>query len=435
LIGAFFAGLGLNRLVPNESRLMKRTDFFGNALFIPAFLVSVGLLVDPSVMFTFSTLRIALGLALALIVGKAAAAWITGRLNGFSKAEVGLMFSLSTAQAAATLASTIIGFEIGLYGEDIVNAVMVVIVISLFVSGLGSSYFAPRITQAESDEQRLGETIVIPLAEGVDPTDAIWLAGEIAAPDGGLVVPLVVAVNDDAEGMATAQDRLQSADTSLRGVGLTGEPELRVANSISGGVDRFMVERSGSLVLLSWPGPRDLRTTLLGGAVDEIAAATDRPVAVASIKQRTPSRILLAATAADLRPGRVEDTRTALSLAAAMAETGSIEMRFGPVTASELGDADIVVPKVAEHEPGSDGAKAWISTHASDTDLVVVPSHGDPTAVLDQIGDVPYSVVSVIRRRADQWLSSDGALGVTVPRRHAPTPFDVPWSGESSPHK
>jgi len=58
-----------------------------------------GALVDPSVMFPGPTLRLALGLSVALIVGKAAAAWITGRLNHFSTAEVGLMFSLSAAQA------------------------------------------------------------------------------------------------------------------------------------------------------------------------------------------------------------------------------------------------------------------------------------------------------------------------------------------------
>ena len=143
LIGAFFAGLGLNRLVPNQSTLMARIDFFGNALFIPAFLVSVGLIIDPAVLFQGSTLRLAAWFAAALLTGKAISAVVSGRISGFSKAEVGLMFSLSSAQAAATLASTIIGFETGLYGDEVVNAVMMVIVISLFVSSIGSSYFAP----------------------------------------------------------------------------------------------------------------------------------------------------------------------------------------------------------------------------------------------------------------------------------------------------
>jgi Kef-type K+ transport system membrane component KefB len=109
LLGAFLAGLGLNRLVPNESALMERVDFFGNALFIPAFLVSVGLMFDPAVMFKPSTIVLALLLSAALVAGKAAAAWLTGRVFRLSRAESGLLFSVSVAQAAATLAATVIG--------------------------------------------------------------------------------------------------------------------------------------------------------------------------------------------------------------------------------------------------------------------------------------------------------------------------------------
>ena len=75
LIGAFFVGVGLNRIVPNRSPLMRMTDFFGNAFFIPTFLVSVGLLFDPEVMFVWETIRLAIGFGAALIVGKAIAAW------------------------------------------------------------------------------------------------------------------------------------------------------------------------------------------------------------------------------------------------------------------------------------------------------------------------------------------------------------------------
>ena len=142
LLGAFLAGFGLNRLVPNESALMERVDFFGNALFIPAFLVSVGLLFDPAVMFRASTLWLALWLSIALVVGKLVAGWLTGRIYRLSQAEVGLLFTVSVAQAAATLAATIIGLELGLYGDEVVNAVMVVIAVSLFITSLGTPRYA-----------------------------------------------------------------------------------------------------------------------------------------------------------------------------------------------------------------------------------------------------------------------------------------------------
>jgi Kef-type K+ transport system membrane component KefB len=152
LIGAFFVGVGLNRLVPNASPLMAVTDFFGNAFFIPTFLVSVGLLFDPEVMFVWSTIRLALGFVAALVVGKAIAAWITGRIFGLDTAEVGLLFSMSVAQAAATLAATIIGFEIGLYESDVVNAVMVVVGTSLIVTSIGTNRFAPGVPRPPTSD-------------------------------------------------------------------------------------------------------------------------------------------------------------------------------------------------------------------------------------------------------------------------------------------
>src|SRR3954470_9240331 len=59
IVGAFFAGLALNRLVPNEGPSMERIEFFGAAVFVPVFLVSIGLLLDPGVMFTGHTLGLA----------------------------------------------------------------------------------------------------------------------------------------------------------------------------------------------------------------------------------------------------------------------------------------------------------------------------------------------------------------------------------------
>ena len=158
LLGAFLAGLGLNRLVPNESALMERVDFFGNALFIPAFLVSVGLMFDPAVMFKPSTIMLALWLSAALVVGKAAAAWLTGRVFRLTRAEIGLLFSVSVAQAAATLAATVIGLELGLYGEEVVNAVMGVIAVSLFITSLGTPKFAERIEKPDVGGTALGRS-------------------------------------------------------------------------------------------------------------------------------------------------------------------------------------------------------------------------------------------------------------------------------------
>ena len=146
IVGAFFAGLGMNRLVPNEGQLMDRIEFFGGAVFIPVFLVSVGLILNPSVMVKGETLGLAGLFIVACLGGKALAAQISARLFGFSRSQAGLLFSLSAAQAAATLAATVIGFQLGLFSSAVVNAVLVLI----FVSVLASTIVGTRASERAS---------------------------------------------------------------------------------------------------------------------------------------------------------------------------------------------------------------------------------------------------------------------------------------------
>ena len=415
LIGAFFAGLGLNRLVPNKSPLMARTDFFGNALFIPAFLVSVGLLVDPAVMFLWSTLRIAIGLAVALLVGKAAAAWITGKLYKYSKAEVGLVFSLSAAQAAATLASTVIGFEIGLYGDEIVNAVMVVIVVSLFVSGLGSSHYAPRVEPSETTDQRIGETIILPVSHGVDMTNSLWLAGEIAELDGGVVVPLAVAT-DEAGALEARRADLVEVDEQLRGLGLDSEPELRIDRSVAGGVDSVAQEKNGSLVLLTWPGRQDIRRLMFGGTNDEIAATTDRPIVAASLGDARPERILGFVDERDLEPGPIHDLRMAIDVASRLSDPSHVGLAVDPIDVERLSEAGIDLPDEVTSLTGPENKTAWLDEHATETDLAILPAAGNPFDLVERLHTDGRSIAAVTTRQEAQWYSAEGAIGVTLPR-------------------
>ena len=87
IVGAFFAGLALNRLVPNEGPSMEQVEFFGTAVFVPVFLVSIGLLLDPKVMFTGDALGLAALICVAALGGKAIACWSAGAWLRFSHAE------------------------------------------------------------------------------------------------------------------------------------------------------------------------------------------------------------------------------------------------------------------------------------------------------------------------------------------------------------
>lgn len=113
IIGAFLAGLSLNRLIPHTSPLMNRIEFVGNALFIPFFLIGVGMLIDYKAFIKdWNTLEVAGIMTVCAIVGKYLPAYITQKIYGFSVDERRLIFGLSNAQAAATLAAVLVGFNI-----------------------------------------------------------------------------------------------------------------------------------------------------------------------------------------------------------------------------------------------------------------------------------------------------------------------------------
>ena len=185
IVGAFFAGLALNRLVPNEGPSMERVEFFGAAVFVPVFLVSIGLLLDPSVMFTGETLRLAAWICLVAIGGKAVACWLAGRLLGFSRPERAAMFTLTTPQAAATLAVTLIGFEIGLFGTSVVNAVLVLILVSIVLSALLAERVVDWVPAQVGQRPRLGGKVLV-ITTSAGPSDAaVRAATLLARPDGG----------------------------------------------------------------------------------------------------------------------------------------------------------------------------------------------------------------------------------------------------------
>jgi Na+:H+ antiporter len=186
IVGAFFAGIALNPLVPNEGPSMERIEFFGAAVFVPVFLVSIGLLLDPAVMFTGHTLGLAALIITAALGGKAIACSLTGPLMGFSRLERVAMYVLTIPQAAATLAATVVGFEIGVFGTSVVNAVLVLILFSIVVAAvIAQRVVVPRFPGGAARTPPLGGHVLV-ITSLPGPSDAaIRAASLLARPDGG----------------------------------------------------------------------------------------------------------------------------------------------------------------------------------------------------------------------------------------------------------
>jgi Kef-type K+ transport system membrane component KefB len=180
IIGAFFAGLVLNTFIPHSSPLMNRIDFVGNALFIPFFLIGVGMLVNFNVLFNgWGALKVAGVIVVVALLTKFIAAWITQKAFRLSKDEGRMIFGLSSSHAAATLAIILVGYNIiigetpdglpiRLLDEDILNGTILLILISCAVSSFvvekASANMALKEAEEENEEAESKEKILISLA-------------------------------------------------------------------------------------------------------------------------------------------------------------------------------------------------------------------------------------------------------------------------------
>ncbi len=154
IIGAFVAGLVLNKLIPHSSALMNRIEFIGNALFIPFFLISVGMVVDVSVFFKSTWALVIAGVLTSFaIFSKWLAAFAVQLIFKMSTPERQVIFGLSSAHAAATLAIIMVGYQKGILTIDVVNGTIILILITCMVASFVTENAGKKLLQelAKSD--------------------------------------------------------------------------------------------------------------------------------------------------------------------------------------------------------------------------------------------------------------------------------------------
>ncbi len=179
IIGAFLAGLALNKLIPHTSSLMNRVEFVGNAIFIPFFLISVGMLIDVTVFFKdLETIKVAALMITISIGGKYLASVATQKTFKYTKPEGGIIFGLSSASAAATLATVTVGYNIilgetdlgepiRLLDESVLNGSILLILISCTISSFVTQKNAELLVRADNENT---------IAESNPETENILLA-------------------------------------------------------------------------------------------------------------------------------------------------------------------------------------------------------------------------------------------------------------------
>lgn len=374
IVGAFFAGLALNRLVPNRSGLMERLEFFGSSLLIPFFLVSTGMLIDPAAFTDGHTLALAAASLAVVGGGKLAAAWLGGRAAGLTRAQIGMVFSLSVAQAAATLATVIIGFQAGIFGDDLVNSTLVVVLVSLVAATVGASRAAPRIPAEAGDEHgKLGTAVLVPVTDGSTP-GRLRLAARLAAADGGVVLPLaIVAEGTDPGALAQARGRLAEAEGVVRGLASESRGVLRIDDSIPAAALHAASEHDASLVVAGLESTLGAWDSLFGTGRVALLEGARTPVLVVAPGAEEPARVVLGVGPHDLDPGRAGELALAVRVATRLAHALDVEL----TVVSHAAGASRPVLLELERAPVVEYTGtlvAGLEPIVRPTDLVVVPA-------------------------------------------------------------
>ena len=287
IIGAFVAGLALNKLIPHSSALMNRIEFIGNSLFIPFFLISVGMLVDINVILSgYEALIIALTLSTVALTSKWIAAFFTQISFKYSSAQRQLIFGLSSAHAAATLAVILVGYKAGILDENILNGTIILILITCIVASFATEKASKKIIlETQDDNQALKtinaneEHILLPTAN-IENVEKL-LEFSIFIKDKKSAHPIsilsVVSNNDEAEiNLIKARNKLEEFVKQAS----ASETKVNIITTIdhngASGIVRISREIMANIVILGWPIRSGFLDKLFGEKINMILSNTDK---------------------------------------------------------------------------------------------------------------------------------------------------------------
>ena len=305
IVGAFLAGLAVNSVLP-EGRVKEQVIFVGGVLFIPIFFIDLGLLLDLGSLgeslgnFQFTALML-----VGAIGGKGLASWLSGRLFGYRRAQILMMWSLTMPKVAATLATAFIGFQAGLLNQTVLNSVLAVMVVTATLGPILTEQSVTRLKDPSPDAVPVsfGEEaavldgvnevvqrplrIVVPVANPSTEKGLLSMAARLVQGSSGaegVLLPLAM-VNPSLEEMrgglnravAAARGRLSTAESIGAQLAVPTRSLLRLDEDIAGGMSRTALEQAADLLLIGAARTDQLRAWLMGDIVDGVCRTAHCP--------------------------------------------------------------------------------------------------------------------------------------------------------------
>ncbi|MFM2395282.1 MAG: hypothetical protein RLZZ546_3265, partial [Bacteroidota bacterium] len=297
IIGAFMAGLALNQLIPHSSALMNRIEFIGNSLFIPFFLVSVGMVVDLSVLMKGPMAWIvAATLTIVALLSKWLAALFTQKLFSYSGHQRQLIFGLSSAHAAATLAIILVGYEKGILDENILNGTIILILITCIVASFAAEKASKAILTTSKSEtfdeeieyELINEHIVIPVDQNDDFENILNLSVLMKNKKSAQPISIlsVIPYNDQSEhNIIKEKRRINSKLSNATASETTVNIVSTIDHNTSSGIARTSREIMANLILMPWPNQTDFVDKIFGERIETTLTSTDKTLFVLSITE------------------------------------------------------------------------------------------------------------------------------------------------------
>jgi Kef-type K+ transport system membrane component KefB len=317
IIGAFFAGLSLNKLIPRISPLMNRIDFVGNALFIPFFLIGVGMLINLNVVFNgFDTLIVSVVMCAVALSGKYLAAIITRKTFKMSKDEGLMIFGLSNSQAAATLAVVMVGYNIivghtangtpiRFFNDDILSGAIVTILVTCTIASFATEKAARKLAvqQDRLDEdmttEKLADRILIPVYNPETLNSLMELAVLLKAKKSKEPLYTLSVANDataNADSIAKGKKLLEKAASIAAATDNTVRMITRYDINVTSGIIHTIKENYITEVVMGLHHKSSFADSFFGAKTDNLLRATNQMILISKSIQpiSTIKRVIIA---------------------------------------------------------------------------------------------------------------------------------------------
>lgn len=305
IVGAFLAGLALNRLIPHNGTLMNRLQFTGDAIFIPFFLLSVGMLLDAQIFLSGDAEAwLVAGLMIGgVMTAKLMAALLTRWLLGYSTAQVGVVYGLSLAQAAATLAATVVGFEIGLFNEAVVNGAILMILVTCVMAPWLVDFYGRRLALAGGQDELLQhmprQRVLVGLSSQDELSNRLLdLAMLLRLPTfKEPIYPLMVVeeAQQASQLIHDAEKKLERATLHLSGADVPSHELTRIELSWAAGILRARRERRITGVIVGWSNRTTAPERFFGSVLETLLSDHDYSLLVSRLVEplNVTRRVLL----------------------------------------------------------------------------------------------------------------------------------------------